>query len=141
MIYGASVGAGFASLENMLYLFYGNPSSIPLALLARVTTTFCQIAWTAIAARTLGLALALRGNMKVTDLLPGLLVVIPLHFLWNSFPDFMRGWFMLPIMLLILFREVNMAVNDEVSWGFKLVGPNANRVRRRNLYEQVRHGK
>jgi len=140
LIYGASVGAGFTSLENMLYLFSGDISNVPLAMLTRMTTAFMHIAWTAIAARTLGLALALRGNMKITDLLPGLIVVIPLHFLWNSVPDFMRGWVILPITLLILFREVNMAVADEVSWGFKLVAPSEKRVRRRYKYTQTRRG-
>jgi RsiW-degrading membrane proteinase PrsW (M82 family) len=141
MIYGAAVGAGFASLENVLYIFYGDYSSIPLAMLSRMTTVFMHIAWTAIAARTLGLALALRGDMKITDLIPGLIVVIPLHFLWNSVPEIMRGAIILPITLLVLFREVNMAVKDEESWGFKLVGPSEKRVRRRRSYEQTRRGR
>jgi RsiW-degrading membrane proteinase PrsW (M82 family) len=105
-----------------------------------MTTAFMHIAWTAIAARTLGLALSLRGNMKITDLLPGLIIVIPLHFFWNSVPEFMRGWFILPITLLILFREVNMAVKDEESWGFKLVAPSEKRVRRRKTYTHTRRG-
>jgi|SRR4030042_368234 len=141
MIYGAAVGAGFTSLENMLYIFYGDYSSIPLAMLSRMTTAFMHIAWTAIAARTLGLALSLRGNMKITDLLPGLMIVIPLHFFWNSVPEIMRGAVILPITLLVLFREVNMAVKDEESWGFKLVGPSEKRVRRRRTYEQTRRGR
>lgn len=140
IIYGASVGAGFASLENMLYLLSGNVTSVPIALLTRMTTVFCHIAWTAIAARTLGLALVLRGKMQITDLIPGLLIVIPLHFFWNTFIDIMRGWFILPITLLIIFREVNMAVEDEERWGFRLVGPSEKRVRRRKTSSQTRRG-
>ena len=139
MIYGAAVGAGFASLETLLYLFNtGGGSTIPYTMLSRSTTAFCHIAWTAIAARTLGLANAVRGRMAITDLIPGLLIVIPLHYFWNSFAEMMRGWFILPITLLILFREVNMAVDDEIRWGFKLVAPNEKKVRRTRLRQPRR---
>ncbi len=132
MIYGAAVGAGFASLENISYLLSaGGGIYVSQMMLSRSTTSFCHIAWTAIGARTLGLANALRGNIRITDMIPGLMISIPLHFTWNLFPetDLLRSFVIMPVTLLILIREVNMAVDDEVRWGFESVSPNEKRVR------------
>lgn len=83
MVYGAAAGAGFAALENINYIRYmvlrqGSP--ILSAILFRATTSFCHIAWTAIVGRSLGLARALKGWIHWTGFIPGLLIVIPLHF-------------------------------------------------------------
>jgi hypothetical protein len=29
----------------------------------------------------------------------------------------LRGWFILPVTILILYREVDMALKDEMRWG------------------------
>jgi RsiW-degrading membrane proteinase PrsW (M82 family) len=126
MVYGAAAGAGFAALENMYYIstmVMRQGSPIISAILFRATTSFCHIAWTAIAGRSLGLARALKGWIHWTDFIPGLLIVIPLHFFWNSFPLMLRGWFILPITILILYRDVDMALKDEMHWGYESLAP------------------
>ncbi len=126
MVYGAAAGAGFATLENIYYIstmVMRQGSPILSAILFRATTTFCHIAWTAIAGRSLGLARALKGWVHWTDAVPGLLIVMPLHYFWNSFPLMLRGWFILPVTILILYREVDMALKDEMRWGYESLAP------------------
>lgn len=127
MVYGAAAGAGFAALENIYYIstmVVRQGSPLFSAILFRATTSFCHIAWTAIAGRSLGLARALKGWIHLTDFIPGLVIVIPLHFFWNSFPLMLRGWFILPVTMLILYREVDMALKDETRWGYQTQAPN-----------------
>jgi len=126
MVCGAAAGAGFAALENIYYIsnmIVKQGSLLLSAILFRATTSFCHIAWTATAGRSLGLARALKGWIHWTGFIPGLLIVVPLHFFWNSFPLMPRGWFILPVTILILYREVDMALKDELRWGYETLAP------------------
>lgn len=121
MIYGAASGAGFAGLENLYYLmemvFSGGVPPI-LAIAVRSAASFNHIAWSAIAGRSLGLAKALRGHTRISDMLPGLVVVVPLHFMWNLFSPILTLLILLPYTVLVLFRQVKAAQRDEAGWGY-----------------------
>jgi RsiW-degrading membrane proteinase PrsW (M82 family) len=122
MLYGAAAGAGFGGLENFLYIFdmVVNGGTPPLlAVAVRTATSFCHIAWTAMAGRSLGLAKALRGESRASDIIPGLVAVVPLHFLWNSAPTSVSLFLMLPLFIVILIRQVRTAQMDEVRWDFR----------------------
>jgi len=126
MIYGAAAGAGFAGLENLSYLLTMiMEGGVPpfLAILIRSTASFNHIAWTAIAGRSLGLAKALRGYSRVEDLIPGLVVVVPLHFAWNLMPFGLVYFGLLLFTLTVLFRQVRTAIEDEERWGFSSLAP------------------
>jgi RsiW-degrading membrane proteinase PrsW (M82 family) len=111
MVYGAAAGAGFAGLENLYYI------------MQRSTTAVAHIAWSAMVGRSLGMAKAIRGELKLFDLIPGLLVVIPLHFLWNFLPPLIGLGTILPLITYALTRQVEQALKDEESWGFDFQAP------------------
>jgi len=126
LVYGAAAGAGFAGLENLNYIIEMTLSGgiPPLAAIAiRSSTSICHIAWSAIAGRSIGLAKALRGYTKLTDIIPGLMVVIPMHYIWNaSFPGF-DLLVMLPFFIIVLYRQIKAAQLDEARWGYKDSAP------------------
>lgn len=126
MIYGAAAGAGFAGLENLSYImrmiFDGGVPPF-LAIVVRSAASFSHIAWSAVAGRSLGLAKALNGKSRVADLIPGLIVVVPLHFLWNLFSPAFALFILLPFNLVVLLRLVRTALDDEVRWGYATSAP------------------
>jgi RsiW-degrading membrane proteinase PrsW (M82 family) len=122
MLYGAAAGAGFGGLENFFYIFemVVNGGAPPvLAVAVRTASSFGHIAWTAMAGRSLGLAKALRGQSRASDMIPGLVAVIPLHFLWNSAPTSVSLFLLLPLFIGILIRQVRTAQMDEARWDFR----------------------
>jgi RsiW-degrading membrane proteinase PrsW (M82 family) len=126
MIYGAAAGAGFAGLENLYYITEmvfsgGSPPIIAIAI--RSAASFNHIAWSAMAGRSLGLAKALRGHTRISDLVPGLLIAIPFHFMWNSFSPVITLFVLLPYTVSVLFRQVSAAQRDEARWGFVASAP------------------
>lgn len=126
MIYGAGAGAGFAGLENLtIFLNMTSGRDFPSwDIVIRSVISFNHIAWSAIAGRSLGLAKVLNGKNRFVDLIPGLMVVIPLHFAWNrlSSPALMLFFFLFNLTALV--RLVRTALNDEVRWGFLDSTPN-----------------
>jgi RsiW-degrading membrane proteinase PrsW (M82 family) len=126
MIYGAAAGAGFAGLENLSYIMEMIISGgIPplLAIAVRSATSFCHIAWSAMAGRSLGLAKALNGRTRRADLIPGLAVAVPLHFIWNLLSPAVSLFILLPLNLVVLVRLVRTALRDELRWGFQSSAP------------------
>jgi RsiW-degrading membrane proteinase PrsW (M82 family) len=126
MVYGASAGAGFAGLENLYYILEmiqgrGIPALGAIAI--RSTTSFCHIVWSASAGRSLGLAKAMRGHTLWRDLIPGLAVAIPMHFLWNASPPLISLLLLFPIYAVILIRQVKAAQRDEERWGYPEEAP------------------
>jgi RsiW-degrading membrane proteinase PrsW (M82 family) len=122
MLYGAAAGAGFGGLENFLYIFdmvVNGGASPLLAVALRTASSFCHIAWTAMAGRSLGLAKALRGEGRASDMIPGLVAVVPLHFLWNSAPTSVSLFVLLPLFIGVLIRQVRTAQMDEARWYFR----------------------
>ena len=126
MIYGAAAGAGFAGLENLSYIMkmiLGSGVPPFLAIVVRSAASFSHIAWSAISGRSLGLAKALNGRSRLADLIPGLVVVVPLHLMWNLFSPAVALFILLPINLAVLLRLVRTALSDEVRWGFLTSAP------------------
>ena len=126
MIYGAAAGAGFAGLENLSYIMMmilGEGAPPFLAIVVRSAVSFNHIAWSAMAGRSLGLAKALNGKSRLVDLIPGLIVVVPLHFMWNLVSPAVALFILLPFNLVVLLRLVRSALSDEVRWGFLTSAP------------------
>jgi len=126
MVYGAAAGAGFAGLENLQYLMeMVTGQGLPMvgAIAVRSATSLCHIAWSAAAGRSLGLAKALNGRTRLADLIPGLIVAIPMHFLWNASPPFAALLLLLPLYSIILLRQVRAAQLDEARWGYQSSAP------------------
>lgn len=126
MVYGAAAGAGFAGLENLQYILEmilsgGLPAAGAVAI--RSASSFCHIAWSAAAGRSLGLAKALRGRTRLWDLIPGLVIAIPMHFIWNSLNAALALFVLLPIYVIVTLKQVRAAQQDEVRWGYKTSAP------------------
>ena len=127
MIYGAAVGAGFAGLENFAYIYsmiVNREFSTWMAVALRSAASLNHIVWSAIAGRSVGLAEVLRGYSKRSDIIPGLLVAIPMHFLWNYVDSLIALFILLPFNLLTLGRMTQAAQRDEASWGYQTAAPN-----------------
>jgi RsiW-degrading membrane proteinase PrsW (M82 family) len=126
MIYGAAVGAGFAGLENFYYIYtliFNQGVSTWFAIALRSAASLNHIVWSAIAGRSMGLAEVLRGYSKRSDVIPGLVVAIPLHFLWNYVDPIIALFILLPFNLYTLGRMTRTAQRDEINWGYKSAAP------------------
>ena len=126
MVYGAAAGAGFAGLENFWYLtemIVNQNFPAILAILVRSTTAFGHIAWSAVAGRSLGLAKVLKGKTEIVDLVPGLMLSVLLHFLWNTVDTLVAFFVLLPLTVLILKRYIDSSLADEKQWGYQCYAP------------------
>ncbi len=127
MVYGAAAGAGFAGLENFWYITEMVFKGIypPLyAILIRSFTGVMHILWSSIAARSLGLAKAMKGSIDRKDLIPGTLVSAILHFLWNTAPTIISLGILFPFTLNSVKNMIKTAVQDESNWGYAQFAPN-----------------
>lgn len=126
MIYGAAVAAGFAGLENFWYIYEMVSSGVAppfLAIVLRSLSGAMHVAWTSMAARSLGLAKALKGYVEPNDILPGLILPIALHALWNIAPTPFSLLVVLPFTLGSFNRLLRLAERDEVAWGYAWNAP------------------
>ena len=118
MVYGAAAGAGFSGAENLLYLIRFAPLiGAPLIILIRSITPITHIICTGLAGRSLGLAKVRRGYVQPSDLIPGLLVAITFHSLWNA-AGILSLLILLPIYLATFIKLAREAARDEVLWGY-----------------------
>ena len=126
IIYGAAAGAGFAGLENFWYItdmVLNNAYPALFAIFIRSLTGVMHISWSAIAGRSLGVAKATRGEIKSSDMLPGVLVAAFIHFLWNTVSGDISLLIILPFTLGGLRNMIKAAVDDEKRWGFEFFAP------------------
>ena len=127
IIYGAAAGAGFAGLENFWYIsemVLTNAYPALFAIVIRSITGVMHISWSAIAGRSLGVAKATKGEIKRSDMLPGILVAAGIHFLWNTLSTDIAFFLILPFTLGGLRNMIAAAVEDEKRWGFEFFAPN-----------------
>ncbi len=126
IIYGAAAGAGFAGLENFWYIsemVLNNAYPALFAIVIRSITGVMHISWSAIAGRSLGVAKATRGEIRRSDMLPGILVAAGIHFLWNTLSTDIAFFLILPFTLGGLRNMIAAAVEDEKRWGFEFFAP------------------
>ncbi len=126
IVYGAAAGAGFAGMENLQYILemiLGGGLPAAGAVAVRSASSFCHIAWSASAGRSLGLAKAMRGYTRLRDLIPGLIIAILMHFLWNAVNAVIALSVLLPVYAIITLRLVRTAQQDEVRWGYQTSAP------------------
>jgi len=71
----------------------------------------------------MGLAEVLRGYSMRSDIIPGLVVAIPLHFLWNFIDPLIALLIILPFNLIIIVRMVRAAQRDEFNWSYETKAP------------------
>ncbi len=128
LVWGAAAGAGFAISENLAYilklttpgLFFGAAMPFEQAVLIRSMTGMMHVIATALVGRWLGLMKARFGTLKARDLIPGLLVGILFHMLWNASPYIILNVLLLLAGLFILFKYVKEALDDEKMWGWRM---------------------
>lgn len=126
MVYGAAAGAGFAGLENFWYIsemvFHESYPAL-MAIFIRSFTGIMHICWSAIAARSLGLAKAMKGDITWSDAAPGTLVAAILHFTWNVSPTLFSLVIIFPFTLEGVRKMIKSALMDEESWGYAVFAP------------------
>jgi RsiW-degrading membrane proteinase PrsW (M82 family) len=126
MVYGAAAGAGFAGIENFWYItemvFHGAYPPL-LAVFIRSFTGVMHIVWSAMAARSLGLAKALKGNISQVDMVPGTIVSAVLHFVWNTAPSIFSLGVLFPFTINSFRNMIKTALMDEENWGYEEFAP------------------
>jgi RsiW-degrading membrane proteinase PrsW (M82 family) len=122
IVYGFSTGMGFFAMENFTYyLLYGSRTFIIRCLL-----TWDHGVFVAIVGLWLAIAKVKRGRIMLSDLLPGLLVAMFLHFLWNEVITFLgtiSGRFVFSFLvweLTYLQKMIREALRDEILWGYAI---------------------
>ncbi|HDI42235.1 MAG TPA: PrsW family intramembrane metalloprotease [Candidatus Bathyarchaeota archaeon] len=118
MVYGAAVGAGFAGTENILYIAHFAPLVGALTIiLIRSLSPITHIICTALVGRSLGLAKVRKGEIHPTDIIPGLLVAMTLHALWNA-ANILSLTVLFPLYIASFAKLIREARRDELLWGY-----------------------
>jgi len=86
VVYGFAVGLGFFAMENFQYYLYYFDESV---LIYRSVLCWGHGVWVATTGLWLAIAKVKRGRVVIWDLIPGLLVAMALHFLWNGWMGFL----------------------------------------------------
>ena len=124
IVYGFAAGMGFFAMENFIY--YLNPQiGGPDLLLMRSLLLWGHGVWVATTGLWLAIAKTQRGYLKRADLIPGMVVAIIMHFLWNGWQGFLGvdlGWVALIAQLIFQFwymkKIIREALRDETLWGY-----------------------
>ncbi len=124
IVYGFAAGMGFFAMENFIY--YLNPQvGGPQLLLIRSLLLWGHGVWVATTGLWLAIAKTQRGYLKRSDLVPGMMVAITLHFLWNGWQGFLGyglGWAAMIGQIIFQFwymkKIIREALRDEVIWGY-----------------------
>ena len=85
VVYGFAAGLGFFAMENFHYFLNFDES----VLLFRSLLCWGHGVWVATTGLWLAIAKVRRGRIVIWDLVPGLLVAMTLHFLWNGWTGFL----------------------------------------------------
>jgi RsiW-degrading membrane proteinase PrsW (M82 family) len=123
IIYGFAAGLGFFAMENFYY-FLNSGQVGGTVLVIRSFLTWAHGTWAATTGLWLGIAKVQRGSVIRADLVPGLLVAIVLHFLWNGWVGFFgeAGFFLqiaqMTFHLWYTRKIIKEAIRDEVLWGY-----------------------
>jgi RsiW-degrading membrane proteinase PrsW (M82 family) len=85
VVYGFAAGLGFFAMENFQYYLHFDES----VLIFRAVLCWGHGVWVGTTGLWLAIAKVRRGRVVIWDLLPGLLVAMTLHFLWNGWTGFL----------------------------------------------------
>ena len=85
VVYGFAAGLGFFAMENFHYFLNFDES----VLLMRSVLCWGHGVWVATTGLWLAVAKVRRGKVVIWDIVPGLLVAMVLHFLWNGWTGFL----------------------------------------------------
>jgi RsiW-degrading membrane proteinase PrsW (M82 family) len=85
VVYGFAVGLGFFAMENFHYFLNFDLS----VLVMRSLLCWGHGVWVATTGLWLAVAKIRRGRVVIWDIVPGLLVAMTLHFLWNGWTGFL----------------------------------------------------
>jgi len=120
VIYGFAAGLGFFAMENFHYFLNFDES----VLLMRSLLCWGHGVWVATTGLWLALAKVKRGRVVIWDVIPGLLVAIVLHFLWNGWTGFFGelGFYVMLIQgvhqVWYSRRMIKEALRDDVLLGY-----------------------
>jgi RsiW-degrading membrane proteinase PrsW (M82 family) len=120
IVYGFAVGIGFFAMENFYYFLREGPWTLAI----RALLTWDHGVFVAITGLWLGIAKAKRGRVVLLDLVPGMLVAVFLHMVWNEVITFLGaidGSFILIFLIWeigYLRKMIKEAQRDEALWGY-----------------------
>jgi RsiW-degrading membrane proteinase PrsW (M82 family) len=124
IVYGFAAGMGFFAMENFIYYLQPEIGGSQL-LLMRSLLLWGHGVWVATTGLWLAIAKTQRGYLIPTDLIPGMMVAITLHFLWNGWQGFLGptlGWALMIGQLIFQFwymkKIISEALRDETLWGY-----------------------
>jgi RsiW-degrading membrane proteinase PrsW (M82 family) len=118
IIYGFAVGLGFFANENFLYFLQASQQNIgEVVLVLRSFLTWSHGVWAATTGLWLALAKIQRGKVMKRDLIPGLMVALFLHSVWNAFNLYIQIGLMI-FNLWYTRKIIKEALRDEVLWGY-----------------------
>jgi RsiW-degrading membrane proteinase PrsW (M82 family) len=124
IVYGFAAGMGFFAMENFLY-FLSVETGGEALLLMRSLLLWGHGVWVATTGLWLAIAKIQRGYLRGIDLIPGMMVAVVLHFLWNGWQGFLGveiGWGVMIVQLIFQFwymrKIIKEALRDEVLWGY-----------------------
>ena len=124
IVYGFAAGMGFFAMENFLY-FLSVETGGEALLLMRSLLLWGHGVWVATTGLWLAIAKIQRGYLRGIDLIPGMMVAVVLHFLWNGWQGFLgveMGWGVMIVQLIFQFwymrKIIKEALRDELLWGY-----------------------
>lgn len=85
VVYGFAAGLGFFAMENFHYFLNFDAST----LIFRSLLCWGHGVWVATTGLWLAIAKVRRGRVVIWDVIPGLIVAMTLHFLWNGWTGFL----------------------------------------------------
>ncbi len=122
MVYGFAAGMGFASAENFFYILYRYEGNLFLSILRVFLFGLGHGIYSSMAGRWIGKMKVLTGVVKNRFLLPGLIIAIMMHFIYNEVAGLI-----LPVVgniiweiacILIVLSAVKQALGEERVWGY-----------------------
>ncbi len=122
IVYGFAAGMGFAASENFFYIIGRYDGDIITSALRVFIWGFGHGTYTAMTGRWMGKMKVLTGTMKVRFILPGLIVAMTWHFIYNEVAGAIlpiAGNIVWDVLLLIIVvAATRQALGEERHWGY-----------------------
>jgi RsiW-degrading membrane proteinase PrsW (M82 family) len=122
IVYGFAAGMGFAAAENFFYIIERLEGNLFLAVLRVFIIAYGHGIYAAMTGRWIGKMKALTGLVKRSYLLPGLIVAIFMHLIYNEVASeilpLIGGGIWDVLCLLIVLAAIKQALSEERLWGY-----------------------